>query len=178
MKSLAKQVLEEVSVDKVNENVNAGYWISPYGEMFPVDQNHITTIITQPEKFGYSMDQIKDIFKKHKEKMGSEGKAREEIILGAIDKGWIRVRSYLRHGDIMWSINIKRLNKKVKDHITDFFQKLSKGTSYLGSEVNIDSPLGVERYSPEEITKYALYNEGFKGPISNKLTIKESIHDD
>jgi hypothetical protein len=78
----------------------------------------------------------------------------------------------------MWYINIKRLNKKVKDHITDFFQKLSKGTSYLGSEVNIDSPMGVERFSPKEIAEYALYNEGFKGPVSNKLTIKESINDD
>lgn len=175
MKPLAKQVLE---VTKLNifENINAGYWISPSGNAFPVSSNHIVTVIADPEKFGYTREELESIHKKHKERLGQEGKAREEIILDLVAKGWIRVRSYRRGGDLTWSVNINRLTKRVKDHLTDFFQMLSKGTGYLGSEVYIDSPMGVETYSPQDIAKYALYNEGFKGPVTHKLRFVESVH--
>jgi len=178
MKTLAQQVLKVSEDNTWNENLNVGYWISPLGETFPVDQNHIITIITNPQKFGLTKKDIQKVYKKHKEKIGSEGNAREELIVDAVNRGWIRVRSYQRYGDITWSINVKRLTKRVKDHITNFFQKLSKGTSYVGGEVMIDSPTGVDRFSPDEITQYALYNESFEGPISHKLTFKKSVHDD
>jgi len=174
MKSLAKQVLE-ASSGKLSESVVSGYWISPYGEVFPVDQNHINTIIENPGKFGYTGDEIKSIYKKHKEVIGSEGNAREEIILDAVRKGWIRVRCYK---NVTWTVNIHRLNKRVKDHITNFFQMISKSIPHISGEVSIDTSTGVEYYTPKDIANYALYNEGFKGPVSNKITIKESIHDD
>lgn len=171
---LAQEVLKATG-SSLLENLHVGYWISPSGTAFPVSQNHIITVIEDPEKFGMTREEIEDAYKRHKEHIGQEGNAREEIIISLVDKGWIRVRSYRRGGDITWSVNINRLTKRVKDHITDFFQMLSKKAGYLGSEVYIDSPQGVDTYSPTDIAKYALYNEGFNGPIE-KLRFVESVH--
>ena len=179
MKPLAKEVLTLTQNEEVVlKTLDAGYWISPYGDLIPTKKNHITTVLEAPDKFGLSMKQIQDVYARHGEAVGTEGEARKEIILSLVQQGWIRVRSYTRRGDITWSINIKRLTDRVKDHITDFFQKIAELGTYMGSVVNIDSPTGVESFSPREIAEYALFktDESHKD-IKHKLRMVEDIRD-
>ncbi|MGD0229110.1 MAG: hypothetical protein ABSC19_01975 [Syntrophorhabdales bacterium] len=70
------------------------YWISPEGDMFPVPQSHISEVISNPERFKLTRGYLEVVYKKHKEPLGWEGKAREEVIKGLIAKGWIRTRDY------------------------------------------------------------------------------------
>jgi len=68
------------------------YWISK-DETIPVPTTHIETVIRYPEKFGYTKEQIKQIYCKHNEPMGFEGYARHEIMRDIIlNQRWIRAR--------------------------------------------------------------------------------------
>ena len=71
-----------------------GFFISPRGRIIDVPQRHITTIIEQPERFGWTRPRIEELYRRHGEPLGIEAKAREEIILAALDLGWIRIREY------------------------------------------------------------------------------------
>ena len=172
---MGKDTLSEEVIRLIGEATGAGFWISPDGRAFEVEQNHIISVITAPERYGLTKKRIRDIYKKHGEKVGTEGDAREEIILGLVAKGWIRARNYSRYGDTSWTLNVMRLSNRMKDHITDFFQKLSKSGGYLGSIVRIDTPRGTTVLSPQEIASYGLYNEALETSPSNRVSfISES----
>jgi hypothetical protein len=51
-------------------------------------------VIQNPEKFGLTFDYIKQRFDEYGEKMGQEGKAREEIIMSLLEQGFVRIRKY------------------------------------------------------------------------------------
>jgi hypothetical protein len=68
------------------------YWLSPKGDIIEVDSRHIHSIISYPKKFGIPMTMIESAYRKHKEPLGSEGDAREEILIRLMEKGWIRIR--------------------------------------------------------------------------------------
>jgi len=68
------------------------YWVSPAGKMLPVESTHIEEVIKNPEVFGITRRYIKEVYKKYRETVGLEGKARDEIIGGLIDKRWMRIR--------------------------------------------------------------------------------------
>jgi len=106
----------------------AAYWISPKNEIVNVPTNHIDVVISNPETFGMTKDEIEVVYTKHGEPVGMEGEAREEIIRDLVKKNWIRVRQYRNQG---WSVNINRLSKKVKDNIFDLFNRLTT-TGVLG----------------------------------------------
>lgn len=89
----------------------AAYWISPKNEVINVPTVHIDTVITNPETFGLTKEGIQKIYDSYGEPLGSEGKAREEIILDLVRKGWIRIRQYRNQG---WSVNVGKLSKKLK----------------------------------------------------------------
>jgi len=163
------QTLSEEVMALIGETTGGGYWISPSGKAFRVSQNHIASVIKSPEKYGLTREAIEAIYDKHGEKIGREGKAREEIILGLVAKGWIRARNYLSRGDTSWTLNVSRLSNRVKEHITDFFQNLSKSGGYLGSTVRIDTPRGVTVFSPKEIAKYALFQESVDTEVMNRV---------
>jgi len=88
------------------------YWISPSGKVIDVGTNHIDVVIKNPQVFGLTPEKIKDAYEKHGEAMGSEGQAREELIIWLVKKGWVRVRRYRNDG---YSVNIGRMSKKIKD---------------------------------------------------------------
>jgi len=77
--------------------------ISPNGEIVSVGDTHIDAIIKNPSKFGLSASEIEKTYEKYNEPMGIEGKAREEIIINVVKRGWIRVRRYRNDG---YSVNI------------------------------------------------------------------------
>lgn len=70
------------------------FWISPEGYVMPVELSHISMVIRDPEKFGLTTQDIKAAYRKHNEPVGLEGKAREELIVALLGRGWIRVREY------------------------------------------------------------------------------------
>ncbi len=84
------------------------YFIHPYGgQVIYVPHSHISLVISNPEKFSLNFEYIKTIYEKYDEKIGLEGRARQEILLHLIDQGFIRIRKYKNH----WKVNVKDLYK-------------------------------------------------------------------
>ena len=82
------------------------YFIHPYkGQVIYVPRSHISLVISNPEKFHLNFDYIKVTYEKYGEKIGLEGRARREILLHLIDRGFIRIRKYKNH----WKVNVKDL---------------------------------------------------------------------
>lgn len=92
----------------------SAYWVNPYGQISPVTKgSHIADIIANPNKFGISRSEIESAYKKYGEKIGVEGKAREEIILDVLKGGFIRIRQYRTH----WSVTVDQLSRKIKNSL-------------------------------------------------------------
>lgn len=162
--SLSEQLItllesEDYQVRCILENVRgAGYWISPGGASFPVSQNHILTVIEAPEKFNMTREAIEAVYARHKEPFGSEGNAREELILDLVKRGWVRIRNYhgKRTGEY-WSVNVNRLTTRVKDQITSLFQRIFPSGGY--DAVYIDSPSERVQFTIDDIVKFKLFSE-------------------
>lgn len=86
-----------------------GYWVK-YSKVYDVDK-HITFILRNPELFNMTKDEIRAVYQKYGEKIGQEGKAREEIIIQVAHQGWIRVRHYQKPEDY-WTIQFDRFGKR------------------------------------------------------------------
>jgi len=120
----------------------AAYFISPKGEIIYCGVKHITTIIQNPEKFGFDKFFIEYIYGFHNEKIGQEGKAREELILGLLGEGWIRIRKY---GDRFWTVNVNKLTRVVKQYLQKWAKGVLKGKDGIKEydktiPVKIDQP--------------------------------------
>jgi len=99
------------------------YWISPKGEIIDVKQNHINVIISNPEKFGFNIEFIEYVYNHYNEKIGLEGKAREQLIVALFNEVWIRIRKYRN----FYSINVKRLAGRNKSYVYQWANKILKG---------------------------------------------------
>jgi hypothetical protein len=137
------------------------YWISPYGDIMPLTaERHITEIWENPEKFGLTLKEIEAIFKKHKERRGSEGNAREEIMGDLIrNQGWGRVR-YISSGDA-FTIQIGSLTNTQKENIYDWAKIASKDVGpYTGVVIMEIKPGGdILRGTLKDITSYKMFEE-------------------
>lgn len=146
--------------DYLKEAVNTvAYWISPRGEVIEVDTNHIDVVIRNPQKFGYTLPEIQAVYDKYGEELGREGKAREDIILKLVEKGWVRIRRYRNEG---YSVNIGKMSKKVKDVLFDWASKLLN-TGIKGVKEK-------DKYMPVKIL-------GFQDHFSRTLTIQDVAND-
>ncbi len=90
------------------------YWLSPKGKVHEVNQTHIMFILDNPELFKTTKIDLVEVYKKYKEKIGWEGKAREEILTEALKKGWVRIRDYGNNG---WSLQVWELDNYTKNVI-------------------------------------------------------------
>ena len=85
------------------------YWIHDRKKkVYGVDRVHIRDMIDNPERFGLTRGDIEAIYEKHGERLGLEGQAREELILDAVNNGWIRARHYTKND--MWSFTVASMN--------------------------------------------------------------------
>jgi hypothetical protein len=91
------------------------YWVSPFGEMLSVKSTHIEVVIKNPEVFGIKHAYIKEVYKKYRETVGLEGKARDEIVEGLINKRWMRIR-YIKSQDY-YVVGFKYFDKKQIDYL-------------------------------------------------------------
>jgi len=149
----------------IEQMITGAFFISPKGELIGAGaKKHINIIIDDPKKFGYTDEKIKKIFFKYNEKMGQEGKAREEIILDLIKKGWIHLR---RRPNKYWIINADRMTKKVRDVISDWSKKILKG---------IKGVKEVDKYMDVKImTMNGQYSRNLTiDDIANKYALQES----
>lgn len=106
-----------------NGSFRKAYFISPLGKIIDVDTNHIKYIINNPKEFDFTKDEIEKLYKKNNEMMGIEGKSREEIIRKIMKGGWIHIRKHKN----FWSVNFYRLNKKIKEYLQRWADKLQSG---------------------------------------------------
>lgn len=108
------------------------FFISPDGKLIPVKDTHISNIVKYPDKFGLSKEYVEKIYKKHKEPVGSELNAREEILLELVQNGWVRIREYPNK---FWSVQINQMNKRMKDILFDFANKAISGKKPFKSSI-------------------------------------------
>lgn len=88
------------------------YWIKDNKIIDIKDIKHITFLLKCPQDFGFSKEEIEKLYDRYNEPVGLEGKAREEIIKRAAEKGWIRARHYAGRNDY-WTIQFdKFLSRK------------------------------------------------------------------
>ena len=125
------------------------YWLNK-NSIIPVPNIHIDVVIQNPEKFGYTEDKLREIFKEFNEPYGHEGKAREQIMLNLIqNKGWIRVRYNPRQDK--WMVELNKLTSRIKDEVWQFFM-LVTGNDLEGEKAIDKAP----KYS--DITIAELHN--------------------
>lgn len=108
------------------ENHNCGtiaFWIKDR-RIYECESSHIRFLLDNTGLFGFKKEDLVEIFRKHKEKIGFEGKAREEIIRSAVKKGWIRVRKYVSP-KYYWSIQFDAYEKR-KAAVDNFILWASK----------------------------------------------------
>lgn len=162
---------------------NAAYWISPKGEIIPVSgtagSNHITVVTTKPELFGVTEEYLKGVYEKYDEPYRSEGRARGEIILDLVRKGWIRIRRYRNQH---WSVNVHRETKKVKDYIFDWANKMTDPQGLFDQvekdiymDVKVFSVLDdrMETYTLKEILQGVMYESDESFNEDNVLIEKD-----
>ena len=132
--------------------MTTAYWISPKGQLATVTQSHILEVIVHPEKFGYTKQKIARIYKKHNERLGLEGAAREEIIRNLVANGWIRIREYNK--PYYWSITAARFNKRTKAVIHKWANKITRTGIEGVIETDKSIPIKIELLA----TKKSLYD--------------------
>jgi hypothetical protein len=99
------------------------YWISPKGEMIDVKGKHINAVIERPQSFGFNKEFIEFMYDNYGEKIGQEGKAREQIMGALFKQNWIRIRKYKN----FWTMNLKVLAGSAKSNATQWAKKVLKG---------------------------------------------------
>ena len=155
---------------RFEESLNEAYWISPRGKIIKVETTHIDIIIDHPDYFGYSLQDIKNIYDRYNEELGSEGQAREQILLNLFKHGWIRIRKYSRPDK--WSVNVFQLNHKEKDYIRSWSLLMLKNKHSKFDDVILDLNYGRKQYSLEQLSNDILYLEESITPSNIRLNIK------
>jgi hypothetical protein len=67
--------------------VSGETWVDAHGD-------HLKPILDEPDKFGLSHERLEEVYDQHGETLGAEGRARDQLIREAAEKGWVRVRRY------------------------------------------------------------------------------------
>jgi hypothetical protein len=118
--------------------VRNAYWLSPRGDIIEVSKLHIDSILEHPTKFGETKKSIDDAYNKYNEPRGVEGKAREEIMLRVINRGFIRVRNPGTRSNQRWSVQLRRITPKVNDILFDWANKMIQSKHPMGKYAEVD----------------------------------------
>jgi hypothetical protein len=89
------------------------YWISPDGDIYPVEKTHIQAVAENPKRYGTTLEKVKHEFEKYDEVFPfQEHKARRNILTKIIKTGWIRMRLNLRSA--AWTAETWEWNEREK----------------------------------------------------------------
>ena len=147
------------------------------------NQVHITDLCDNPQAFGIPKETIDAILKKHNATKFEEGKAREELMCLAMDKGWIRVRQSKGRQGTLWTFqfdNFAKRKRDLKELVSKLYLDMEQiqkwdelhflsydGTyddriaSFYGKEKSIDTfveEIQKERKGVKLITEYKFFN--------------------
>lgn len=98
------------------------YWLHNSGKLIDVPMTHINTMREKPQVFGTTKKAIDSLYDKYGEKYNVEGKARREVMLKAIKKGWIRLREHTRSGT--WYGNVSKIDNKNMKALQDWMRDM------------------------------------------------------
>jgi len=101
------------------------YWINPNGEILPVETHHITNFFHNPQVFGLTRDDVLSSYQKHGERPGIEGKAREELILEVMKRGWIRLRYVPKEQS--WTAQLYGFTEQQKGYLFNWCRRIKDG---------------------------------------------------
>lgn len=154
------------------------YYISPAGKLVDIPGYHAKAMISKPEKFGLTRKEIEAAYKKYNEKMGIEGKAREELIKSILDKGWIRIREY---PNMYWSVQARQMKKREMDRIQRWATvELKKNQSDAWMPVKIACLNGYvnKKHTLRDISRDLLYMDSEIEPGYIRYWLEEALIDD
>lgn len=95
---------------KKRQITSGGFWVSPHGVVRRTRQGlyHINDIISHPEEFGFTKEDIEREHERYGEKPGQEGQARDSLMTQALKRGWIRIRARRNFFSVqVWDYNIR-----------------------------------------------------------------------
>jgi len=99
---------------------NYAYWLNLNGDVCPVRTIHILEVISDPQRFSYTLKMIEEIYSKYGEPIGFEGMSRFEIMSDLIrSHGWCRIR-YNPKRDA-WSVELQTLTENFRVLLKQFF---------------------------------------------------------
>jgi hypothetical protein len=131
-----------------------GYWYKK-GKLFDLNgRKHIDYIIAYPEKFNLPKGYIETLYDSHNEKVGVEGKAREELIKEVSKEGWIRIRHYTRPRDY-WSIQFDNYRLRKRD-----IKSVVEDLIYMEKKMYKDDELILVGYDDGTQEQYSYQNGG------------------
>ena len=119
--------------------MGTAFFLSHTGDLIHVPDNHIGTVIADPERFGLTPTEIENVFKEYGERVGIEGQARRELLLQIISQGWIRIRRYRNY----WSVTAPSRAPAVQQILQGWAKTMLSGT---------DGFKEVDRYMPVRIS--------------------------
>jgi hypothetical protein len=100
-----------------------GGWITPGGRLHPIGTRlHIKDVCRNPEFYGLTLDRLLAVYDRHEEAyrpepglvfIGGEGRARNQIMIELIEKGWVRYRRRISR----WTSDAWMLSTKMKETI-------------------------------------------------------------
>jgi len=136
--------------------MSVAYWIKG-NEVIDIPDSHVNAIIRDPEHFGISMAEVLSAYRRHKEVLGVEGKARQQLVIKAIKNGHIRSRHYQRPVDY-WTVQFRDWASSKATILSFLKMLLIKGEIYLHDDLLLG---GVDDGFDETITvKNLLEREG------------------
>ena len=140
------------------------YWISPNGQIDSVPTSHIAAIISSPEHFGTTLKEIHEAYTRFNEKLGVEGKAREEIMKKVIARGFIRIRNT---GNAGYSITLQSLD----DHTSGMLRQWARALSSDGIDGivvrDVHTHLNILALGNHKRTEYGFTELVTTNPIEN-----------
>jgi hypothetical protein len=117
---------------------SVAFFLSQTGDLIHVPDSHIATVIRDPERFGLTREEILAAYETHGEGMGTEGKARKEILLKLIEGGWIRIRRYKGY----WSVNAHSFAPPVRKHLQGWVKEMLSSADGF-KEVDLYMPVRI-----------------------------------
>jgi len=137
--------------------ISAAFFLSRRGDLIRVPQNHVSTVISDPERFGLTSEEVRAVYERHGEKVGAEGEARRAILLQIITDGWIRLRRYPnRH----WSVTANNLTPAVQELLREWAIKMLCGTDGF-KETDRYMPVRISTPEGEFISSIGVLADGF-----------------
>lgn len=175
MSAMAKKVVQEYEsglreIKTIKESVDdEAFWVKGDTIYALNGKTHIDYVLANPEKFGYKREDIEKIYKKYDERLGVEGKARDEIIMNLFSKNWIRVRKYTRN-PFYWSIQTGSWIKNKKTIINFVLWAITEEIMKPNADARVVA------FEDEYCKTYNFQNGGIKKILDENIDfLKENV---